>query len=168
MQELLDKQFLCSGLSFVYRTMIASVPLLDFAIERATGDLLRYYNEHREEERGHDEMLRDDLRRLGVKEIPHSHAAAQMAGAQYYFIAHEHPAMLLGYMHALEKNSLPLEMVDALSAHHGTELTALRHHAKHDPLHRMDLERMIEGLPTALRERVRWNEAGVDKFLSRE
>lgn len=147
-----------SVLCLSYRTMVASASLLEFAIPRSSGALRDYYEHHLDEERGHDEMLRADLLALGVSEIPVSHQAAQIAGSQYYLIAHDHPALLLGYMHALERESLALELVDELADYHDAPLTALKHHCLHDPLHRADMERVIEGLESGLRERVLWNE----------
>lgn len=162
-----DRQALCNALSFFYRTMVASAPLLAFAIERSDGALRDYYQQHYAEEVGHDEMLRRDLENLGMKEIPKFHAAAQIAGSQYYLIAHEHPAMLLGYMHALESRTVTPEIADELSKAHGVELTALKHHAEHDPHHKGDLERMIAGLDDELRSLVLWNEQCVHDFLAR-
>ena len=150
-------------LSFWYRMMVASVPLLEFAAKRSKGDLRKYYKTHIEEEAGHDEMLKDDLRRLGVSDIPHSYLAAQIAGSQYYLVAHEHPALLLGYMNCLEGNSLTLDEVDALSP--GVELTALRHHALHDPHHASAIAGMIVGLDDDLMNRVAWNESNVKRAL---
>lgn len=160
-----DRQYLIRGLCEVYRIIVASAPLLEFAIPRCDGALLEYYERHLLEEQGHDEMLRDDLLRLGVVDIPHSHHAAQMAGSQYYLIAHEHPALLLGYMHALESGPLTVSQVDELSRIHGTELTALRHHAEHDPGHREDLEGMIAMQPEHLRELIEWNESWTRRLM---
>lgn len=153
---LYDRQILVSAFCIVYRTIVASAPLLRFAIERSDGDLKAYYEKHLQEEVGHEDMLLDDLKRLGMEVIPLSFVAAQLAGSAYYFIEHEHPAMLLGYMHALERNSPPVELVDDLSRFHGVELKALRHHAQHDPGHRADLEEMIAALPEELRGKVLW------------
>jgi hypothetical protein len=158
MQPLDDFDYLKRTMKFVYQLVVASTPLLSFAILRAEGPLKAYYEEHLKEELGHDEMLRRDLVTMGVTEFAPNHIAAQVAGAQYYLIAHTHPALLLGYMHALERDSLPVEEVDRLSKLHGVELTALRHHAKHDPEHRKDLERVIASLPSEQQELVRWNE----------
>lgn len=154
-----DRALIVKAQSFVYQLIVASAPLLQFAIPRSTGKLKAYYEKHLAEETGHDEMLLDDLKRLGITEFPPNHHAAQLAGSQYYLIAHQHPALLLGYMHALERDSLPIEDVDRLSEICGTNLTALRHHAAHDPGHKADLEEMIASLDQDLRLRVMWNEA---------
>lgn len=162
-----ERDLLIKMLCFVYRTMLASAPLLRFAIERADGELKTYLEKHLTEEDGHDTMLLDDLKRLGVTDIPHSFLAAQVAGSQYYLIAHEHPAMLLGYMHACERESLPVEYVDHLSGIHGTPLTCMRHHAEHDPHHGKDLAEQIAKLPEAIRSRVYQNEQNVLELLGR-
>lgn len=154
-------------LCFCYRTMVASVPLLEFAIPRCDGELRAYYERHAAEERGHNEMLRADLYALGITDVPIFHQAAQLAGSQYYLVAHDHPALLLGYMLSLEKDSLTPAQVDVLSEHHGVDLTALRHHSKHDPGHKDDLLRVIDTLHPALRERVMWNERHVSAFIEK-
>jgi hypothetical protein len=165
--NLLDKRDLCEVLSFCYRTMLASVPLLEFAIQRSAGELRDYYEQHVIEEQGHERMVADDLQRLGIAPIPTSHFAAQVAGSQYYLIAHEHPALLLGYMHALESQTMSVEVAKYLSKHHGTELTALLHHARHDPQHKVDLERVIFRTELELRDRIAWNEVNVLQLLNR-
>lgn len=162
-----DRDILIKVLCFGYRRMVASAPLLAFAIEHSKGPLKAYYLKHLAEETGHDEMMRDDLARLGVTDIPHSLLAAKICGMQYYLIAHEHPAMLLGYMHACESRTHPAEYVDQLCAIHG-ELTAMRHHAAHDPGHAADLEHQISLLDPELRARVLWNGDQVRKMVEAE
>lgn len=163
-----DKKVLCSMLSFVHQTMIASVPLLKFALERADDPrLVEYYTQHIDEESGHDVMLADDLARLGCVHPRVSFLAAQLAGAQYYLIAHDDPALLLGYMLALESESMTEMEVNALSSFHGVNLTAMRHHAEHDPQHAEDLRGVIDGLPEPLAKRVMANAVWVTEFLLR-
>lgn len=154
------------GLCFCYRTMVASEPLLEFAIPKSSGAVKDYYVKHLEEERSHEVMLADDLKRLGVEEIPYNHDAAKMAGAQYYLIAHDDPALLLGYMKALERNPITSGQVKVWSESFGTPLTCLSHHAEHDSTHKQDLEQVIGSLDPALRERVEWNERKTLEFLS--
>lgn len=159
------KADLVKMLSFFYGTMIASVPLLEFAMERTDGELRDYYEDHIIDENGHDAMLLSDLYRLGVAEPQKFHYAAQFAGAQYYLIAHDDPALLLGYMRALESSVMLPDEVDKLSAHHGVELTSLKHHAVYDPDHTRDLDAMIAELPDNLRERVLLNEENTRQML---
>lgn len=163
--NLYDRNALCASLCFVYRLIVASAPLLKFAIARSDGPLRDYYAKHLEEETGHDLMAKADLVHLGIDAIPPSHRAAQIAGSQYYLIAHEHPALLLGYMHVLEANALRPQAVDRLCSHHGLELTMYRHHASHDEAHTRDIEATIAALDADLQARVSWNERNVTKAL---
>lgn len=150
MRTLLDKQFLVDNLCWFYRLMVASAPLLEFAVQHAEGGLLKYYHKHLLEEYGHDEMLAKDLVSLGVDRIPGSMSAARLAGSQYYLIAHHHPCMLLGYMQALESNSLPLSLIQELEQTHNCQLECLSHHAAHDPRHAAELELQVVSLPPIL------------------
>jgi rubrerythrin len=166
--NLSDKKTLTSMLSFVYHTMRASIPLLEAALRRADDAILReYFERHIDEETGHDAMLRDDLYRLGMDDVALPHIAAQFAGSQYYLIEHEHPALLLGYMRALEGESMSVAEVDALSEYHGVDLTAMRHHAIHDPQHKRDLDAVIEKMDAPLQARIAWNESCVRKMMDR-
>lgn len=147
-----------ANLCFIHGTMTASEGLLKAAIRKGDIDELGlYFTEHLTEETGHLAMLEQDLIALGVTRIVKFPAAAQLAGAQYYYIEHEHPAMLLGYMVALEGNAPTIEQVDALEAQHGP-LTCTRHHALHDPGHAVGLREQIAKLPEALQARVHENE----------
>lgn len=150
MRTLQDKQFLVDNLCWFYRLMVASAPLLEFAVEHADGSLLQYYHKHLLEELGHDEMLAKDLVSLGVDKIPCSMSAARLAGSQYYLISHHHPCMLLGYMQALESESLPINLIDELEKTHNCKLACLRHHATHDPAHAAELELQIVSLSPIL------------------
>lgn len=151
-------QFLRANLCFLHGTMTASEGLLRAAITRAgSDDLHAYFSQHLADESGHLAMLEEDLARLGVDRIIKFPAAAQLAGAQYYYIEHEHPAMLLGYMAALECHPPTLEQVDALEAEHGP-LTCTRHHAVHDPEHGQGLREQISQLAEPLQARVHENE----------
>ncbi len=162
----MTRENLIGNLSFIYRMIVASAPLLEFGIKRSEGDLCAYFHRHLAEETGHDEMLRDDLYRLGVRDIPRYHAAGALAGSQYYFIAHESPAMLLGYMAVLESAAPSVEIVDALEAAHMCELNALRHHAIHDPDHIKEINAQIEMQPEVMQSLIRWNAENTHKFLS--
>lgn len=151
MRTLRDKQFLVDNLCWFYRLMVASAPLLEFAIKHCPDNYLKeFYAKHLAEEQGHDEMLAKDLVGMGIDRIPCSMSAARLAGSQYYLIAHHHPAMLLGYMQALESESLPVSLIEELEATHGCELACLRHHAIHDPHHIAELDIQVVGLPEVL------------------
>jgi hypothetical protein len=165
MMSLYNREFLVTNLTFVYRMIVASAPLLVFAVPRSEGRLKRYYEHHLAEEIGHDTMLEEDLRRLGVEKIPHYHLAAQIAGSQYYLVAHEHAAALLGYMHVLESMALKPNVVAAVERAHGVELKAMRHHAEHDPGHVAELNEQIEALPAELKSLVNWNSRHIFRQL---
>lgn len=154
---MLSRSQLVSMLCFLHGTMMASEGMLKAAIRKSRGESRAYFAEHLEEESGHVDMLKADLSRLGCTTILKFPVAAQIAGAQYYYIEHEHPSMLLGYMAALECNSLPIERVTQLENIFGP-LTCARHHASHDPHHGAELRRRIDDLPQPLKVRALENE----------
>lgn len=167
MSDLSDIQHLRGMLSFMYRIMLASAPLLDLAMKMSEGELSDYYKIHLAEEEGHEEMVRADLDALGVKIIPDYFAAAELAGSQYYLVAHKHPAALLGYMQVLESHPMPIANIEYLETRHNTHLTAFRHHSEHDPQHCADLAAIIGRQPQPLKELVIWNELYVyEKLVS--
>lgn len=149
--------FLRANLCFLHGIVTASENLLSNAIAHSNGSLKIYFDEHLQEETGHLAMVEQDLASLGVTHILGFPVAAQLAGAQYYYITHESPALLLGYMAALECNPVPLAMVDELEAVYGP-LISIRHHATHDPDHGLKLREQIERLDTKLQQRVLENE----------
>lgn len=143
-----DRDEVVSVLCFLWQIIRASERLLETAITEAgvheCPELMRYYAKHLEEERHHAEWLLEDL---GGKKV-YSPLAAALAGTQYYLIQHEHPAALLGYMLALESQTLPLHFVAGMEALHGKELLrTLRLHSEEDPGHRDDLLRVIDAHP---------------------
>lgn len=162
LQLLRDKDYLVRNLCFLQKLIVASAPLLDFAIDYSQGGLRAYYEQHLEEEEGHDEMLEGDLQRLGVDSIPVCYTAATIAGSQYYLVAHEHPAMLLGYMFVLESNPIPLSAVTELEKFYGVWLDSFRHHSQHDAAHAADVTRMIEKCSPQLQTMI-WDNARIVK-----
>lgn len=151
--------FLKANLCFLHGIVTASEGLLEAAIRKGdVDDLGLYFTRHLTEETGHLAMVEQDLASLGVAKILNFPVAAQLAGAQYYYIAHETPALLLGYMAALEGNPVPLVMVDELEAAYGP-LVSIRHHAAHDPEHIRELRDQIERLAPAVKQRVLDNES---------
>ena len=168
MSALLNRDILIRNMTFIYRTMMASAPLLEFAIKRSEGSLRDYYKLHLAEERGHDLLLKGDLGALGVTDIPHDFTAAMIAGAQYYLIAHFHPALLLGYMMVLESKPMTEAEIEAIERAHSTTQYALRLHSQHDPQHFRDLQTMRASLPQELQAAVDWNAAGVRDTLNAE
>ncbi|HEY6019106.1 MAG TPA: hypothetical protein VIY48_04175, partial [Candidatus Paceibacterota bacterium] len=138
--NLLDKPTFLRNMVFMHSLMLASEDLLEEAIKYANGDLLDYYKDHIEEERGHAEWLANDLYQIGVQVGEPHYLAAACAGTQYYLIRHIHPIALLGYMAVLEGYPMPMEWVERLEIEYGIEpLRTLRYHAEHDVDHRKDL-----------------------------
>jgi len=99
-----------------YDVARASVPLMEAAQARCqalsssdavAAGLIPYLAYHIEEELNHDVWLLDDLEELGVARDlvlarPPSLTAARLVGAEYYWIYHDHPIALTGYIAALE------------------------------------------------------------------
>jgi hypothetical protein len=145
-----------------HQVMRAAVPLMTAALARARvvadpvcAPLAAYLDEHIEEERDHDEWLLADLAHAGLSRaavlarIPSPRTAA-LVGAQYYWIQHEHPVTLLGYLMVLEGRPLLPSFVDELEARSGLPAAVfhtLREHARLDPTHAGDLDRLLDALP---------------------
>jgi len=141
----------------------ASVPLMELAARRCTelapadpvaADLGGYLRGHIEEERHHDDWLAEDLAVLGLDPVtlltrwPAGPVAA-LAGAQYYWIRHYHPACLLGYIGALESTAPPAGMASWLAGRTGFPAAAFRtleHHAQADLEHAAALYDLIDRL----------------------
>ena len=146
----------------------ASVPLMRSARARCA-ELVRpdpvtdpvadpladYLARHIEEERGHDEWLRQDLAALGgdpdepLRRLP-SPTVAGLVGAQYYWIAHLHPVVLLGYVWVLEGFPPTTDFVDDLARRTGWPAAAfrtLRMHGALDVEHRRNLGGLLDRLP---------------------
>jgi len=147
----------------------ASVPLMETAlretwrlrdrdpVSRALGD---YLEKHIPEERGHDDWVLEDFEALGyprekVLERMPSAAAAALVGSQYYWILHLHPVALLGYIAVLEGS--PPDEGHLMKIIERTKLpaeafSALLRHARLDPHHRDDLDRVVDALPLTQRQ----------------
>ena len=150
------------------RTMHAvvrsAVPLMTAAMQEARArehsdplcrDLAPYFEQHIEEERGHDLWLLQDIEVTGrdpaeaTDQIP-SPRVATMVGAQYYWIRHYHPVALLGHITAIEAYHPPAGFAQALSEATGYPQTAFRSIARHamlDVHHRRDLFDLLDRLP---------------------
>ncbi|WP_405723256.1 iron-containing redox enzyme family protein [Streptomyces sp. NBC_01537] len=142
----------------------ASVPLMERAArrcaelpadDRVAGPLGRYFEEHAEEERGHDGWLLSDLTVAGgdpdavLGGLPPV-GVAELAGAQYYWIEHHHPVTLLGYIAVLEGNAPAPWLADRLAAVTGLPEAAfrtVREHADLDTGHMAALDELLDSLP---------------------
>jgi Iron-containing redox enzyme len=142
----------------------ASVPLMETARDRATvlapadpvaAGLAGYLAEHIDEERDHDEWLLDDLEVVGVDRASvlartPSPTVARAVGAQYYWVLHLHPVVLLGWIGLLEGHPPDPSMIDAIEARTGWPADAfrtLRAHAELDQDHGDELFEALDRLP---------------------
>lgn len=148
----------------VHSVTRASVNLLESAAQacmhRKTTDklanhLYSYFEEHIEEERGHDEWILQDLEvtgfsRKSVLDIIPSSIAATLVGRQYYWINDVHPAIFLGYMETLEGYPPHPDLVPFLVERTGYPCEAFRTLERHsyiDQDHRDDLHQVIDSAP---------------------
>jgi hypothetical protein len=149
-------------LTLCHQVMRAAVPLMETALGRArvVADpvcvpLAAYLADHIAEERDHDEWLLADLAHAGLARadvlarIPSPRTAA-LVGAQYYWVQHEHPVSILGYLMVLEGRPLAPDFIDELEQRSGlpTEVfRTLREHARLDPGHAGELDALLDALP---------------------
>jgi hypothetical protein len=143
-------------------TMVrASVPLMQEALEVTSNKYLdtpcgerlaAYLTNHIPEESGHDEWLLEDLAQMGYpSSVATTHfpspAVAAMVGAQYYYVRHVHPCVLLGYISVLEgypPSAAMAERGSELSGYPKLAFRTIRKHANLDPHHKLDLETAID------------------------
>jgi hypothetical protein len=81
--------------------------------------------------------------------VPAAEVAA-LAGSAYYWVEHHHPAVLLGYIAALESNAPAPWLAARLAADTGLPSGAfrtLREHADLDGGHTLALEALLDALP---------------------
>ncbi|MBU2359900.1 MAG: iron-containing redox enzyme family protein [Alphaproteobacteria bacterium] len=156
-------------LGMVYQIIRASVPLMEAArleAERRSGEdaicgpLAAYFAKHIPEERHHDVWTLEDLGAIGqdtdaiAQAMPQADVA-QMVGAQYYWIHHHHPVVLLGYISVLEGQPPSVAHIDRVQARSGLPDAAFRtyrYHAGVDPHHKDDLDALLDSLPLTQRE----------------
>jgi pyrroloquinoline quinone (PQQ) biosynthesis protein C len=117
--------------------------------------LLPYLEEHTEEERGHDELLLQDLERIGVpraevlRRLP-SPCLAAAQGAIHYWAVHHHPIALFGSMVPSECYPTSLETIDWIQQQTGYPREAFRTmemHSTLDQAHAAEALVMLDSLP---------------------
>jgi hypothetical protein len=118
-----------------------------------------YLTWHVEEER-HAHWVLEDLEAIGVpredvfaRTAPGSVAA--MVGPQYYWIIHEHPLALFGYMEIMEGYPPTIEQIDELERKTGYPRSAFRtleRHATIDIGHREELREVLDSLSLSERQ----------------
>jgi hypothetical protein len=151
-----------------YDVARASIPLMEAARARcralSSGDavaagLIPYLTCHIDEELNHDVWLLEDLEALGVPRDlvlarPPALMAARLVGAEYYWIYHDHPIALTGYMAALEgcvaSEGSVQELITRTGIPHEGARTLLLH-ARVDRQHEAHLDALIDSLPLTSR-----------------
>lgn len=149
--------------------MRATVPLLetarDKAAERAVEDdlcksLEIYYGKHAREEQNHDVWALEDMDAVGyptdavLDRVPLPDVAAMM-GAQYYWIHHYHPVMLIGCIAVLESGPPTEALIDRLERQTGLGPQAFRTYRFHgavDPRHLEELDAAVDEMPLTRRD----------------
>ena len=149
--------------------MRATVPLLETArdrsAERAKDDPLcaaleAYYGKHATEEQDHDVWALEDMAAVGYPTdkvlgmVPMADVA-NMMGAQYYWIHHYHPVMLIGCIAVLEGGPPSEALIERLERETGLGPEAFRTYRFHgavDPHHLEDLDRAVDEMPLTRRE----------------
>jgi hypothetical protein len=155
-------------LTVLHQMIRASVPLMEACRVRclehgSSGhrQFAEYLDGHIPEELGHDDWLLDDLQRAGlshasVLNIVPARAIASTVGSQYYWINHDDPIALAGYIYVLEGYPPNLEQLKRASEANGIEwvvMSTLRKHANLDPFHRIELRRCLDSLSLSQRQR---------------
>ena len=145
-----DEKVFIAYLTMMYQIIVASENLMELISNKPVrASFKNYIYHHKIEETGHAEMLAEDLRRHGVdiNIIPPYRLAAELAGSQYYYIAHQSPYALLGYMMVMEGFPMPVQDVEELEVIYGKSLTrTLMLHAHADLQHREVLFTLIDTL----------------------
>lgn len=157
--------YLCA----MHAVVRATVPLLEAALARAqalaphdpvAAGLVPWLRRHASAERGHDEWLRHDLAAAGgdpdepLRRLVPA-AVAELVGAQYYWVLHDHPVALLGHAAVLEGSPPPRQLGAWLAGRTGLPRAAFRtieRHAVLDRRHGAEVARVLDGLPLRPRD----------------
>jgi len=156
-------------LVLIHQIMRATAPLMEAgaiqARERAADDplcaaLADYYARHAEEEAPHPDWHLGDLVAAGFERADVADAmplpdVAALMGAQYYWIHHFHPVMLLGAIAILEGNPPTMELCDRLEAETGLRPEAFRTYRFHgavDPHHMAEFDAAVDAMPLSRRD----------------
>lgn len=147
-----------------YMVANASVPLMRVALQQCNGradvdkvasGFAEYLSVHIEEETGHDEQCLEDLEVLGRSvddirsQLPWS-SITTLVGLQYYWVFHQHPIAIAGYLATIEGSSARPELFDEVCAKTGLPIEGFRTliwHARHDPQHSAELYDVLDELP---------------------
>jgi hypothetical protein len=159
------RDYLCA----MHAVARAAVPLMEAALARAralaprdpvAAGLVPWLRRHIPAERGHDEWLRQDLAAAGAdpdeplrRLLPP--AVAELVGAQYCWVLHDHPVALLGHAAVLEGNPPPRQLGAWLAGRTGLPRAAFRtieRHAVLDRRHGAEVAAALDALPLSPRD----------------
>jgi len=146
-----------------YCVSSATVPLMEETVRCAKllsddpicKPLIKYLEQHIEEERGHDEWYIRDLAHLGMSReavtnrIQPSNSTA-MIGSQYFWVRHQHPIAFMGYLASIETYPPTVEYVENLIKDSGLPaegFDTLMKHAELDIHHSKDIINLMNTLP---------------------
>lgn len=144
------------NLKFVYHSIVASENLLSCAIRQLElyepstyrDEVLLYFVEHLDEEKGHADWLAEDLTTHGISITELENDAMTMVGGQYYMLYHKHPYCLLGYIAVLEGTPTPISEIEKLEQIYGKKLfRTARFHSIKDQEHKIELFKIIDKTP---------------------
>lgn len=152
----------------LHQIIRASVPLMEACREAcrrrstlAHEQFGEYLDHHIPEEQGHDDWLLEDLSRVGVNAdmvarcVP-TRSIVSLVGGQYYWIHHDDPLALAGYIYVLEGYPPSLDQLRAASEANSvpwSAMSTLRKHANLDQFHRLELRQCIDNLVMSPRQR---------------
>jgi pyrroloquinoline quinone (PQQ) biosynthesis protein C len=148
----------------VYHAMRGAGPVMQVAIRESArlahkcpvaGRLVEFWRDHAQEEAGHDEWLKADLRRLGVDidvalSEPPAVEVAEMIGTLHFWILHTHPVAAVAYFYVVERSVMTVQFLDWLVEHGRIPRDALEtfyKHARIDIEHGRELEHLVGSLP---------------------
>lgn len=146
-----DPDQYCWWLSQAYYFVRHSTPMLalsaGLAVEHPSYH--RRCIEHLAEEKGHDQMLLNDLKAMGktIQQYPELAGTQAFYQTQYYWIEHKSPLSFLGYIAILEGSSVfaGKPVLEKVRHHRGHSF--LRVHAEDDVSHLEKAFKAIESLP---------------------
>lgn len=146
-----------------YFVATSTVPILQEALrcakllpeDKVCQQLIKYLTKHIAEETDHDVWFLNDLETLGLNrdyvqnKMPPANIAA-MVGSIYYWIRHNHPVAILGYLACLEINHPTVDFVESLiekSKLPAEGFSTFMEHAQIDINHKQDIIDLINNLP---------------------
>ncbi len=149
------RDWICASYDLVRATTPLLAQALAECVRLGEPDLAAYFAGQITDEFGHERWLEEDWAATGgnaatlLERVPRP-AAARLAGTQYYWIHHAHPAALVGHIAVLEWLPPRPDLVADLMRRTGFGVDAFRTVARHgdlDTAHGQRLETLLARLP---------------------